>query len=463
MPIRPLVPSQLAVPNGLVGYWPLGADTTDFHQGLTFDISGNGHTGTLSNLTATSLRQGQIGTALKFNGSSSYVSCGNILNQSATSSFSILLWINCGSQSAQNYPAVVAKNNNANSPITGYNIFINSSSGVISMAIGDGSTNITVSSSAVITDSNWHCIGAICNRSTQLLTLYSDNAPPVTSATISGVGSLSNSANLYFGVRPDSVGPENWYSGTEENIAFYNRATSPWEYQAFYRAGLAGRRDAGKLPIWSALPALSQVSLAAGRAEETVRSRRIFAMGFADPTPLAPPTAAPQGWGAEVVLAPRRQSRPATAEAALPIFIPASSPWGWETAVLAPARLAHVIIDSSALVLVPTVAPPWGWESPPAAPTSKRRAASYEVAFVSTPPPAAPVPWGWDESIAPPQVRRAMPVTEWSYVIYPTTAPIIGPPERWATGLPRSLIAIGAPRSIIAVGSTRTLTATGND
>ena len=34
--VRPVPPSLLAVPNGLVGYWPLGADVTDFNQGITF-------------------------------------------------------------------------------------------------------------------------------------------------------------------------------------------------------------------------------------------------------------------------------------------------------------------------------------------------------------------------------------------------------------------------------------------
>src|SRR5580704_476999 len=58
------------ITTGLVGYWPLDTNTTSWTTDTTNDISGNGNTGTMVNMsTTTSPVPGEIGQALYFNGS----------------------------------------------------------------------------------------------------------------------------------------------------------------------------------------------------------------------------------------------------------------------------------------------------------------------------------------------------------------------------------------------------------
>jgi hypothetical protein len=70
------VPSNyLTLSSGLVGYWPLDGKNTNWSTGQTLDLSGQGNTGQLINMsTTTSPVAGKIGQALNFNGSNSYVS-----------------------------------------------------------------------------------------------------------------------------------------------------------------------------------------------------------------------------------------------------------------------------------------------------------------------------------------------------------------------------------------------------
>ena len=62
---------------GLVGYWPLDGAVTSWATGQTRDLSGNGNTGTLVNMSTTSSpKAGKIGQALNFNGNGQCVHLG---------------------------------------------------------------------------------------------------------------------------------------------------------------------------------------------------------------------------------------------------------------------------------------------------------------------------------------------------------------------------------------------------
>src|SRR3989338_3488894 len=66
---------------GLVGYWTMdGADTvwTSATAATTLDKSGNGNTGTLTNMSRSSSPvSGKIGQGLEFDGGEDYVDAGN--------------------------------------------------------------------------------------------------------------------------------------------------------------------------------------------------------------------------------------------------------------------------------------------------------------------------------------------------------------------------------------------------
>lgn len=82
-------PDNIAVPEGLVGYWP-------FNEGVgssTADLSGFGATGTITGATWV---DGIKGKCLSFDGVDDYVDCGDPANGSldfGTSSFSFMQWI----------------------------------------------------------------------------------------------------------------------------------------------------------------------------------------------------------------------------------------------------------------------------------------------------------------------------------------------------------------------------------
>lgn len=222
--VSPVPSSQLAVPNGLVGYWPLGADTTDFTQGLTFDISGNGNHGMMTGLTTASLTQGPVGTALTFNGSSQYITCGMpaILNLTGNQ-VAISVFIKIAAYS--NYPGIAG---NINSSFLGYALFV--TSGGLGFNIG-GST-LTPGESFL---NVWQHVVAVYNGS--MTKLYANGAV-IGSSTVSG--NISSSPTSFM------IGKNgynsNLFNGSMCDVRVYNRALDPWEIIQLYRAGRAGTR-----------------------------------------------------------------------------------------------------------------------------------------------------------------------------------------------------------------------------
>jgi len=80
----------ILVPGNLVGLWHFneGSGTT------ANDSSGNGNTGTLTNMdTATCWVDGKFGKALNFNGSDDYVDCGTVPQLNGVGEFTVEFWI----------------------------------------------------------------------------------------------------------------------------------------------------------------------------------------------------------------------------------------------------------------------------------------------------------------------------------------------------------------------------------
>ena len=79
---------------GLVGYWTFDGKDINGTAATTTDRSGNGNTGTLVNMSATtSPVVGKIGQALRFNGTSQYVNGGTGASLNLTGNQSYSVWI----------------------------------------------------------------------------------------------------------------------------------------------------------------------------------------------------------------------------------------------------------------------------------------------------------------------------------------------------------------------------------
>jgi hypothetical protein len=83
-----------ALSQGLVGYWPLDGNTISWTTNTFNDTSGNSNNATSTGMsTSTSIVAGHIGQALKFNGSSQYLSVPSSSSLNLSSNLTISAWV----------------------------------------------------------------------------------------------------------------------------------------------------------------------------------------------------------------------------------------------------------------------------------------------------------------------------------------------------------------------------------
>lgn len=87
--------SPTSISSSLAGWWTFDGKDTSWRTNTTNDLSGNGNTGTLTNLsTSSSALAGALGQALKFNGTTQSVKITNNSNLNfTTNNFAISAWI----------------------------------------------------------------------------------------------------------------------------------------------------------------------------------------------------------------------------------------------------------------------------------------------------------------------------------------------------------------------------------
>src|SRR3989338_6109318 len=87
-------PNYLTTGSGLVGYWTFDGKDTNWGTNKTNDLSGQGNTGTLTNMsTTTSPVVGKLGQGLKFDGSDDYVNVADAVSWDfGTNSFTLSFW-----------------------------------------------------------------------------------------------------------------------------------------------------------------------------------------------------------------------------------------------------------------------------------------------------------------------------------------------------------------------------------
>lgn len=233
--IGPVNPQCLAVPQGLVGYWPLGADTTDFHQGLTFDISGNGNTGTMTGLSAASLAQGPVGTGLTFNGTSSSVTINPISSIIQTVSLSV--WIKIATSGNLLIFTQGPSSNNANLIFA-----VSSQKAYIELYNG---TDVTVSGNVVIQLNTWTHV-VYCRNGVNGY-IYVNGSLDASSGALPSFSIGVNRATL-----GSDFGSDTFMSGPILCACLYSRVLDPWEVKTLYQTGLAGSRTPWSAPrmIW---------------------------------------------------------------------------------------------------------------------------------------------------------------------------------------------------------------------
>ncbi len=227
----PAAPLQ-AGPSGLQGYWPLDS----LAGGSSADLSGNGHTLTVSGAAA--LVPGTFGNAATFDNSDDQMTAADAASLNVGSSgFTVSAFVR---PSATLQDRVVNKWNGT----MGWILDINETTGGAVMAghlrmrFGDGTTNVDTSFNGSLGTNVWHHVTGVVDRSGAQLRLYVDGTQIGTSQAIPGaLGSLSNTALLGVGGIPSN--PGNPFGGGIDEIRFYTRALTPAEV-AVVAAGVPG-------------------------------------------------------------------------------------------------------------------------------------------------------------------------------------------------------------------------------
>lgn len=223
---------------GLVGYWPLDGNTTNWKIDATTDVSGNGNLGRLINLsTTTSPIAGKIGGALKFNGVNQYIS-GAIAGFNSTQ-ISVCAWAS-KSSNPSTFTQIVG-----DADVHGA-LFIDSSGvvfGQFSFVTGGNkgtfATKITMPSGLHHYCTTWSTGNPV--------NLYRDGSLVASSANVTdtlvawtGFWIARYSGGVYF-------------NGTIDDARVYNRALSAQEVQQLYATGVANIAHSNTVTLSSGL------------------------------------------------------------------------------------------------------------------------------------------------------------------------------------------------------------------
>lgn len=246
-------PRYVAVPQGLVGYWPFDPDC-QISSTLTADLSGNANNGTLFGSPA--LTQGQIGTALSFDGAATYVDTALVPSIGA-SAVSYSVWFKT-STASQSGGLIGTRAAGAGNPQIVLVMAGDTSGNPGAKLLGssyDGTPRTSLTT-ATYADGRWH--HAVLVHTSTVDNIYVDGALAATAS--SSALNIANTTRLLIGCNPAGNVPlAGWYfTGSIDDPRAYNRTLDPWEVIQIYQAGLAGRRDAGAwLPAECEMPSLT--------------------------------------------------------------------------------------------------------------------------------------------------------------------------------------------------------------
>lgn len=203
------------ITKGLVGYWKL--------DGNAIDHSGNNNNGTIYNATPDANRFGMPVSALKFNGTNSYVDVGSSGSIGISNSMTISAWVKMGDVSDDTRVGNIIGNYNVN-PHTN---FEGSTNGRIRFYWNAGEVDLYGTQDL---RGKWHHVLVIRDTSTNKSTIYVD-----------GKIEASKPAGTIKDIQwPLRIGgdfratPGIPFNGVIDDVRIYNRALTPPEVQFLY-------------------------------------------------------------------------------------------------------------------------------------------------------------------------------------------------------------------------------------
>src|SRR4029077_16395372 len=200
-----------------------------------YDTSGNGYTGTIAggvtlNVPGPLLGPGESkDTCMKFNGSSGYISLGSF-STLGWGEISVECWANLSGSLSGN-PRILA-NSHTDVDNHGVQLMVNGSSGTISVNLGNGSTQTTVTSISKLTAGKWMHI--LFTWDGNLILLYI-NGQLEGSGSLTGPLSPATGSGYNIGRNPVYAG--DYFSGNIANVCFYRSCLAATDVLFHYDTG----------------------------------------------------------------------------------------------------------------------------------------------------------------------------------------------------------------------------------
>ena len=213
--------------NGLVGYWSMEDATST----KATDFSGQGNTGTLTNMESTDWVAGKIGTGLSFDGTNEYVNLGtNVGNFANTEPFSVSVWVYARTLDS-NVRGVVARMQGT-SPYNGWSMATRNG-GFIRFGPSTNDANYSYVDTPTLQTGRWyHIVGTYDGGGTggnsRIWVNGVESALPLKGGSL---GTTTNDQPLTMG----SATTSSWFfDGIIDDLRIYNRALSATEISVLY-------------------------------------------------------------------------------------------------------------------------------------------------------------------------------------------------------------------------------------
>ncbi len=223
--------------NGLVGHWRFDEGTST----KVIDSSGNGNTGTLTNMDATTdWVTGKFDRALDFDGTNDYVSAST--GQTFDQGFTVSFWAKPTSNPGS-YKAFVIGHNTSDDYSQGFVIDMGNSATSDWSYIGIEGAGMSSNVDLLNTSfpfNTWHHIVVDFAVGTNAVLLYADG---VLSGTRTRSAGTINAQNIKIGARHYNSSVQNHFPGIIDDVRVYNRSLSAAEVVTLYQSGAAIRKQ----------------------------------------------------------------------------------------------------------------------------------------------------------------------------------------------------------------------------
>jgi prepilin-type N-terminal cleavage/methylation domain-containing protein len=206
--------------NGLVGWWPLNGDTNDY--------SGNGQTGSQTNITPTVGEDGNKTGAYLFNGTSSEIAIPNTAALSPTTAVTVSAWVYMPTLPGTGNAGIVTKDISGSIANPPYDLqYLPSYQTMITSSSNSSIPSLNVSATAA----TWQLVTGTFDGS--LVNLYLNNALKDSRAGPGNIGATTGALRI----GQQKSGMNRWFSGSIDDVRVYNRALSLAEIGQLYAAG----------------------------------------------------------------------------------------------------------------------------------------------------------------------------------------------------------------------------------